>query len=183
MSANKRRSGPDIEGQRHVVDLLKRRTAADSGERRRRAELELMLAFRTTSQQVENTVSRFLGPEVGSMARFQILAVLWGADGQPVPHGDLISSLRVTRATLSGLMTSLERGGLVTSAEDGDDRRRLNARLTPRGNAVVRRLTAEALPRLDGLFREFSLTELRNLTGMLLRMRASFAAEGTQDGR
>lgn len=38
---------------------------------------------------------------------------------------------------MSGLMTSLERDGLVKSAVDRDDRRNLIATLTSRGRAIV----------------------------------------------
>lgn len=48
-----------------------------------------------------------------------------------------MKALEVTRATVSGLMTSLERDGLVKSAVDRDDRRNLIATLTSRGRAIV----------------------------------------------
>lgn len=48
-----------------------------------------------------------------------------------------MKALELTRATVSGLMTSLERDGLVKSAVDRDDRRNLVATLTSRGRAIV----------------------------------------------
>jgi DNA-binding MarR family transcriptional regulator len=82
----------------------------------------------------------------------------------------------VTRATVSGLMAALEREGFVRSTIDRDDRRKLIARLTPRGEAVIKKAFEVNLDRFRTLFASLSSADLTRLTDLLQRVRESFGA-------
>src|SRR5260370_7916539 len=86
---------------------------------------------------MDNAISEWMADSAATPARFQILMLLWAARGRAVPHKEIVAALGVTRATVSGLMATLERDGLVTSAVASDDPRNLLASLPPKGEAIV----------------------------------------------
>ncbi len=90
-----------------------------------------------------------------SHGRFGVLMLLWrgcvsGAVGSaaepcvaaPRTPAELAEAAGVTRATMTGLIDTLERDGFVKRMPDPDDRRMMSVRLTPRGE----RFLAEFLP-------------------------------------
>jgi DNA-binding MarR family transcriptional regulator len=63
--------------------------------------------------------------------QFQTLRLLWERDRQPFK--DLAESLGCTRPTMTGIVDTLEKNGLVTRQPNPDDRRSLLVTLTDRG--------------------------------------------------
>lgn len=85
-----------------------------------------------------------------SQGGFGVLMALWGncrratsASARALSPAELADRTGVTRATITGLVDTLERAGLVTRKPHHDDRRMLSVDLTPQGE----RLVAEILPR------------------------------------
>jgi DNA-binding MarR family transcriptional regulator len=134
-----------------------------------------LFTLRSTAQQVENTVSDWLVGTAGSIARFQIMALLWASDDRGVPHKEVVAALGVTRATISGLMAGLERDGLVVSTVAENDRRNLLARLTEKGQAMMDGALKPNSLRLRAAFNLLSVDELSTLIGLLQRVRQGFA--------
>ena len=87
-----------------------------------------------------------------------------------------MKALEVTRATVSGLMTSLERDGLVKSTVDRDDRRNLIATLTSRGRAIVEKAIDSNITSLRAALAPLSANELATLMSLLQRLRQGFIA-------
>jgi DNA-binding MarR family transcriptional regulator len=137
--------------------------------------LEAVFALRMTAQQVDNAITEWMAGTAGSPARFQIMMMLWGAEGRGVPHKEIVAALGVTRATVSGLMAALERDGLVRSAVGRDDRRNLLANLTSKGEAIIGKATEANITRLRAIFASLSLEELASFTTALQRIRQGFA--------
>jgi DNA-binding MarR family transcriptional regulator len=138
--------------------------------------LEALFALRATAQQVDNALNEWMAGTVGSVARYQILMALWATKGKGIPHTDIVAAMGVTRATVSGLMAALEREGFVKSYVDRDDRRKLIARLTSRGDAVIRKAFELTLTRFRAVFASLSSAELTSLMTLLHRVREGFAA-------
>jgi len=138
--------------------------------------LGTIFAVRMTAQQLDNAVSGWMADTVASTARFQILSLLWAAPKGGTPHKDIVSALGVTRATVSGLMSGLERDGLVKSAVASDDRRSLLASLTRKGEAVVEKAVETNKTRILSAFNGMSPDELTTLGLLLERVR-----QGLQD--
>ena len=137
--------------------------------------VEALFALRTTAQQVDNALTEWFAGTMGSPARFQILMLLWATGGNGVLHKEIVAALGVTRATVSGLMSALEREGLVKSSVDRDDRRNLLATLTSKGEAVVGKAIEANTSRLRTVFASLSSAELTTFTGLLQRLREGFA--------
>jgi DNA-binding MarR family transcriptional regulator len=138
--------------------------------------LDVVFTLRMTAQQVDNVVTEWMADTAGTPARFQILGLLWASGAGGVPHKEIVKALEVTRATVSGLMTSLERDGLVKSAVDRDDRRNQNASLTSRGRAIFEKSIDTNLASLRAAFATLSADEQATLTSLLQRLRQGFIA-------
>jgi DNA-binding MarR family transcriptional regulator len=137
--------------------------------------LQALFALRMTTQQVDNAVSEWMGGTVGSIARYQILMALWAAKADGIPHSDIVARMGVTRATISGLMSALERDGLVRSSVDRVDRRRLTARITGRGEAAIKKAFETVAAHLREVA-SLSPDELATIMELLGRVREGFAA-------
>jgi DNA-binding MarR family transcriptional regulator len=66
--------------------------------------------------------------------QFQTLRLLWERDSQPFK--DLATSLGCTRPTMTGIVDTLEKNGLVTRQPNPNDRRSLLVTLTEKGVAL-----------------------------------------------
>jgi DNA-binding MarR family transcriptional regulator len=139
--------------------------------------LETLFALRAAAQQVDNAVNEWMAGTAGSAARFKILMALRATKGNGIPHKDIVAEMGVTRATVSGLMAALEREGLVKSYADRDDRRKLIARLTPKGDVVIRKAFEVNFARFRAVFASLSEAELTRLRALLHRFSESFAAK------
>ena len=172
---------PDSTGQLatpppHVQDAIGRRL---SGPKRQR--LETIFLLRSTAQQVDNVASEWLAGTAGSPARFQTLILLWAAGGRPVQHREIIAALRVKRATVSALMFSLEQDGLVQSVPDRQDRRRLLATLTSKGERVATDAMDLNAARLEEVMHDMSAEDLDVLHKLLRRLREDFVLQGRNE--
>jgi DNA-binding MarR family transcriptional regulator len=138
--------------------------------------LDVVFALRMTAQQVDNAITEWMADTAGTPARFQILGRLWASGAGGVPHKEIVNALEVTRATVSGLMASLERDGLVKSSVHRDDRRNLVATVTSRGRAIFEKAIDTNLASLRAAFATLSADELETLMSLLQRTRQGFIA-------
>lgn len=75
--------------------------------------------------------------------QYQALLALRGApDGKAMTVGDLAEELLIRPHSAVGLVTRLEKQGLVTRERSAADRRQVFVALTPRGNEVLSGLAA-----------------------------------------
>lgn len=132
-----------------------------------------------------------------SQGRFCVLMLLWrsmhpraaklmGADcceDGPRTPAELAEGANVTRATMTGLIDTLERDGFVKREPDPKDRRMMSVRLTPRAEAFLRdflpghfRMTAKVMATL-------SEAERKTLVRLLTKIstQASAMVGGTGD--
>src|SRR3984957_1406129 len=144
--------------------------------------LDVVFALRMTAQQLDNTVTEWMAGTAGTPARFQILVLLWASEATGVPHKEIVKALEVSRATVSGLMTSLERDGLGKSTVNRDDRRNLVATLTSRGRTIFEKAIDTNFASLRAAFATLSANELATLMSLLQRLRQGFVA-GREDPR
>ncbi len=164
-ASTRRRSGPPPAIMEKIRQQLSEREVKG---------LEALFTLRATAQHADNKISEWMAGSVGSAARYQILMGLWASKADGIAHKDIVAAMGVTRATVSGLMAALERDGLVKSHVDGEDRRKLIARLTMKGEAVIKKQHELNLARFRAVFASFSLGELASLTALLHQFRDAF---------
>jgi len=138
---------------------------------------EVFLNLLRTGDEVFRVVEHNFTRHGLSQGRFGVLMLLWrsslaeGKCAKPeatcMPPGlltpaELAEAAGVTRATMTGLIDTLERDGLVKREADPDDRRMMPVKLTPKG----RKLLEEMLPGHFRLMAEVmgSLSEVERKT-------------------
>lgn len=113
---------------------------------------EAFLHLLRTSDDVYASTERSLSDHNISHGRFGVLMLLWrssqpraaklmGADdcngGGPRTPAELAEAAGVTRATMTGLIDTLERDGYVKREPDPNDRRMMSVRLTAKGDQFL----------------------------------------------
>ncbi|MCJ7434864.1 MAG: MarR family transcriptional regulator [Anaerolineales bacterium] len=99
--------------------------------------------------------------------QYFILSLLWEKDG--APFKDLASASFSSRATITGIVDTLEKKGLVTREPNHDDRRSLLVSLTGKGKKL-----RQSTPTLETIFRSccssLDLAEIQQLTVLLKKL-------------
>jgi DNA-binding MarR family transcriptional regulator len=107
----------------------------------------------------------------------QVLAVLDGAGGSLSPT-TIADRLIITTASMTSLLDTLERRGLVQRTPDTSDRRRVLATITPEGRRVIRRLLPEMFALQEEVAAQLSPAERTELVRLLGILRAGIADAG-----
>ncbi len=104
--------------------------------------------------------------------QYFILTLLWEEDGRPLR--ELAAAAHSSRATMTGIVDTLERKGLVTREPNPDDRRSLLVKLTEKGEALQ-----ESTPTLDRIFGSccagLEPDEIRQLSRLLKKLNESLS--------
>lgn len=110
-----------------------------------------------------------------SHGRFSVLTLLkqsCPSDGSATPAlgltpAELADNARVTRATMTGLIDTLERDGLVRREADTHDRRMMRVCLTPKGREFLSQLMPSQFKRMADVMSGLSEGERRTLVELL----------------
>jgi DNA-binding MarR family transcriptional regulator len=117
-----------------------------------------------------------------SASAFEILAIVEGA-GEPLPPHVIGDRLLVTSGTMTSVLDTLERRGLIRRVPHPSDRRKLLIDITDEARGIVDRM----LPRVHGASRDalavLSDTECETLVGLLERVQARLHALGQEAGQ
>jgi DNA-binding MarR family transcriptional regulator len=126
---------------------------------------------------VARKLTRLQRDDIGKVeltpAQYSILGLLWDRDGRP--FGELASACCCTPSTVTGIVDTLEKKGLVTREPNPEDRRSLLVVLTEEGRALERNT-----PTLDSIFSgccpSVDSEELRELSGLLRKLNDALEA-------
>jgi DNA-binding MarR family transcriptional regulator len=105
-----------------------------------------------------------------SPGRFTVLMLLYDKfAGEPLPRtpAELADKAGVTRATITGLVDTLERDGLVTREHDSGDRRMMLVHLTHKGHTALREILPGHFRGMAALMAPLSEGERRTLVRLL----------------
>src|SRR5262245_28946382 len=101
-----------------------------------------------------------------TQGRFGVLMALWGncqragsETDRPLTPAELAERTGVTRATITGLVDTLERAGLVTRTPHPEDRRMMSVELTKRGEQLLARIMPEHFRKMAWLMGPLSEEE------------------------
>jgi DNA-binding MarR family transcriptional regulator len=135
-----------------------------------------------TADMLFDQIGRLLRPLGVSAAGGLVLGVL--RDHGPLPPSGLGERLIVTRATVTGLLDSLERRGFVHRSPNPSDRRSLLVEITPAGLAVLQELRTLVHRSEKAWLGALSDEDLRVYVGLLHRIQDSLdSAERSPDAR
>lgn len=105
-----------------------------------------------------------------SQGRFTVLMLLFdksGGEPQALTPAQLAEHAGVSRATMTGLIDTLERDGMVTRTPAASDRRMLSVALTPHGQSFLASMLPEHFRRIGVLLDALSESERRSLVRLL----------------
>ena len=136
-----------------------------------------MAAVRTGEAFLALVDRRLRGHGLSAGAR-QVLAVLDGEGGSLSPTV-IADRLIITTASMTSLLDTLQRRGLVQRTPDVKDRRRVVVTITAEGTRVIRRLLPEILALQDEVAAGLSPADRAELVRLLNILRAGIAAAAT----
>lgn len=150
---------------------------------------EAFLHLLHTSDEVFAISDRSLAGHNISHGRFGVLMLLWrsvqpraakllGADQcTPGPRtpAELADAAGVTRATMTGLIDTLERDGFVKREPDPDDRRMMSVRLTSRGERFMQEFLPRHFQAIAAIMSNLTETERKTLVGLLTKVQQQAA--------
>lgn len=113
-----------------------------------------------------------------SSGRFFVLLLLHRAERGPVTPADLAERAGVTRATITGLLDTLERDGLVRREDTPADRRMMHVRLTAAGQGYIERVLPDYFRRISMAMSLLSEAEHHTLVRLVDKIAAAIPAIG-----
>lgn len=108
-----------------------------------------------------------------SQGRFMVLMLLFDK-GRNCPHprtpAELADLSHVTRATMTGLIDTLERDGLVVREPDPTDRRMMSVNLTAKGRSLLESILPAHFRRMTALMEPLTEAERKTLVQLLTKI-------------
>jgi DNA-binding MarR family transcriptional regulator len=134
---------------------------------------EVFLHLMQAGDEAFRVTDAYLAEHHLSQGRFMVLMLLL----DKVSHAtrshtpaELADMSGVTRATMTGLIDTLERDELVRREPDPKDRRMLSVHLTPKGEALLQRILPGHFKRMAALMKPLSHDERKTLVQLLSRI-------------
>src|ERR1041384_7424968 len=133
---------------------------------------EAFLHLLRTGDEAFRVVESHLAQHDITQGRFGVLMALWGQcqrEGRDTPLGpaEIAERTGVTRATITGLIDTLERSGLVTRTPHPDDRRMMSVGLTKRGEKLLAQIMPEHFRRMAWLMGPLTEVERKTFVRLL----------------
>ena len=129
-----------------------------------------------TGDDVFAVVDRFLSGHEISQGRFTVLMLLGKEcdveEDRPTTPAELAEHAGVTRATMTGLIDTLEKDRLVAREPDANDRRTIHVRLTGEGRAVLDAMLPDYFQCVADILRPLSEPERKKLVGLLQKIQS-----------
>ncbi len=136
---------------------------------------EVFLHLLRAGDEAFRVVEAHLSTHEISQGRFGVLMALWGSCQRagcekPLTPAELADRTGVTRATMTGLIDTLERSGLVTRTPHPEDRRMMSVGLTSRGEKLLERIMPEHFKRMAWLMGLLSEVERKAFVRLLTKV-------------
>jgi len=138
---------------------------------------EAFLHLLRTGDEAFRVVESHLGRHEITQGRFGVLMALWGncqRQGDPkkaaLSPAELAERTGVTRATITGLIDTLERAGLVVRAPHPDDKRMTCVMITPRGEKLLQKILPAHFRQMAWLMGPLSEPERKTLVRLLTKV-------------
>ncbi len=139
--------------------------------------MEAFLHLLRTSSDLFDAFGRMLAGHAISKGRFIVLILLNRDPDTPVNPADLADRANVTRATMTGLIDTLERDGLVRRTHAPDDRRMLLVQLTAKGRRYLEGILPEYFRRIAAVMGRLSVTDRHTLVGLMGKIEQNLPLE------
>jgi DNA-binding MarR family transcriptional regulator len=113
-----------------------------------------------------------------NQARLIILVLLDHADNGSMRSSELAEHANVSRATITGLLDTLEKADLIARAPDPHDRRASSVKLTGKGEAILRKVQPRLMQWSQAVFSALTVEERKQLVHLLQKTQQAFQSHG-----
>ena len=147
---------------------------------------EAFLHLLHTGDTVFGAKSDFLAAHGLSQGRFSVLMLLHHRRAEPSTPAELADQAAVTRATMTGLIDTLEKDQLVVREPDENDRRAVFVRLTKKGATLMNAVVPKYFRQVSTVMSPLSHAERKQLVRLLQKINeglASARAKSTGTGK
>ena len=134
------------------------------------AGIEAWAALRMAGRLTHLSMERWAEQHGLSEGRMSVLFRLRKAPEQRLAMNELAHGLSTTPRNITGLVDNLERDGLVRRVPDPDDRRSVQAQLTPAGIEKIDALWRASVEAQTVVTKRFSKDELKQLRHLCLKL-------------
>jgi len=134
---------------------------------------EAFLHLLRAGDDVARSREEYLAKHNLSQGRFTVMMQLFDkVEDRPIARtpAELADLTGVSRATMTGLIDTLERDGLVTRKPDPVDRRMMSVHLTPRGHQTLHEVMPGAFQNMANVMAPLSEAERKNLVRLLSKL-------------
>jgi DNA-binding MarR family transcriptional regulator len=134
---------------------------------------EALLHLLRTGDESARVIETNLARHAITQGRFGVLMILMNrcdGDAGTLGPAELADAAGVSRATMTGLIDTLERDGLVTREPDTVDRRMMLVRLTAKGRALLGEILPDHFKHMTMLMSPLSEFERQTLVQLLVKI-------------
>ncbi len=121
----------------------------------------------------------FLARHGLNQARLIVLVLLDNTENGSMRSSELAEHASVSRATITGLLDTLERAGFVERTEDVRDRRASCVKITSRGSALLHKVQPLLIRWTEGILSALSAREQGQLVALLRKTQKAFSERRT----
>ncbi len=108
-----------------------------------------------------------------SRSAFGALSVL--SEAGPLSPLELSKALGLTKSSITGILATLRKRGLIQRTRSKEDLRSTNIRVSTKGASVVKKLVPQQLGRMERVFKNLSDEEIDQALRLFTRVRQSVA--------
>ena len=139
--------------------------------------IEAFLHLLRTADLVSEARARFLSRHKVAQGRFTVLMLLHRCnDPESITLAELALQAGVTRATMTGLVDTLEKDRLVIRQADAHDRRTINVHLTPLGHSFLEGMLPDWFRCVASIIQPLNEAERKRLVGLLHKLQEGLSA-------
>ncbi len=130
-----------------------------------------------TGDLVTRAESVFLAKHGLNQARWVMLMILDEAPEGSLRSSDLAERANVSRATITGLLNTMERAGLIVRALDPHDRRSSRVKITPKGEQLLEKVRPLFFQWAEETLSRLTPSERNSLISLLQKTQRTFSEE------
>ena len=138
---------------------------------------EAYLHLLRTGDTVFAAQSGLLSEKGLSQGRFGVMMLLNGCMERPSTPAELAEAAGVTRATMTGLIDTLEKDGFVAREPDLEDRRVIHVRMTSAGQEFLDGMLPDYFRAVAALIQPLSETERKQFVRLLMKIQQGLSPE------
>jgi DNA-binding MarR family transcriptional regulator len=144
---------------------------------------EVFLHLLRSGDEAFRVIETHLAKHDITQGRFGVLMALWGqcqreGDNVPLSPAEIADRTGVTRATVTGLIDTLERAGLVARTPHSDDRRMTSVVITAKGDKLLKKILPEHFRQMAWLMEPLNESERKLFVRLLIKVLTRAAEHG-----